>query len=354
MNVLVLDAGNSIIKFKSSSGREDEFQHALKPLADAELDAIAARKDNALPEGYVRVNGQAYAYGNTAERHGNVMQRHRAARYTGDYYGVFTAIALARVQPRSGEYALFGSHAPGDVEYREELMKAAAGLWTVEIGEKTGDRALKFKVGYCNTFDEPQGGLMNVILAEDGRHYRNPAINGGSALVIDIGGRTTDLLAVLPGGEVDYSLADSADETGILHVIEAFWKGIKSNKQHRTKLVDVTNWDVIADRVREAIVTGVLRTGKGDLDCEAERDAAISLLINRFANVYRDRARSGLPYDTIILTGGGSALMHDHLMPILDHQRVILADDEIGKIHLANVRGGLKLWRFYEAEGLLE
>ena len=50
---------------------------------------------------------------------------------------------------------------------------------------------------------------MNVILAENGQHYRRTDVNGGRSLVADIGGRTTDWLAVNPGGAVDYSLAES-------------------------------------------------------------------------------------------------------------------------------------------------
>jgi hypothetical protein len=52
------------------------------------------------------------------------------------------------------------------------------------------------------------------------------------------------------------------------------------------------------------------------------------------------------------MTGGGSALLYDRLLPILDHDNIILAD-ELESIHLANVRGGLKLWRLYEAIGVL-
>lgn len=48
-------------------------------------------------------------------------------------------------------------------------------------------------MSYANTFDELVGGLMNVILTEDGQHYQHTNINGGRALVIDIGGRA-------PGG----------------------------------------------------------------------------------------------------------------------------------------------------------
>ena len=53
-----------------------------------------------------------------------------------------------------------------------------------------------------------------------------------------------------------------------------------------------------------------------------------------------------------ILTEGGSALLYKRLLPILNHSKVILAD-EIEYLDLANVRGGLKLWRLYEALKLL-
>ena len=55
-----------------------------------------------------------------------------------------------------------------------------------------------------------------------------------------------------------------------------------------------------------------------------------------------------MSWDAIILTGGGSGLLYKRLLPILNHERVILADD-LESIHLANVSGGLKLWRLYEA-----
>jgi hypothetical protein len=63
---------------------------------------------------------------------------------------------------------LFGSHPPGDVAFRDDLMGAALGDWHVE----TGGRERYFRVTYANTFDEPVGGLMNVILSEDGQHYK--------------------------------------------------------------------------------------------------------------------------------------------------------------------------------------
>jgi len=339
MSVLVLDAGNSIIKYARKDGTTGEFPHAIKQITESQIEIAKSRNQGVLPDGYVRINGTPYAYGAQAERYGLLELRKRAARYTKDYYGAFVAIALASSYVRGGEVKFFGSHAPGDVDYRDNLMEAAKGYRVVQIA----DREVEFDVTYANTFDEPQGGLMNVVLAEDGRHYRDSKINGGRALVIDIGGRTTDWLAVHPGGEIDYSLNVSA-EVGILNVIEDFSTEFRRN--HLDKFQSVS--ELPMGRVREAIQTGQFK----GIDCQAEVEAAINLVLNGINNAYQTRAGGGIDYDTIVLTGGGSALLYDHLLPILNHEKVVLADDP-PKIHLANVRGGLKLWRFYVDAGLI-
>lgn len=344
LSVLVLDAGNSLIKYTRGDGQEGQFAHALKELTATDIKHIKDRNGQKLPDGYAVVNGKSYAYGETAERYGAVNILTRAARYTPDYYGVFAAITLGLSYNRGGSYALFGSHAPGDVDYRENLMRAALGVWEVEIEGKTRT----YKIEFTNTFDEPQGGLFNVILAEDGQHYAHSDINGGRALVIDIGGKTTDWLAVNPGGEVDYSLQESTN-AGILDVIANFEKSFRS--RYAAELQDTP--DLPPARVREAIRTGVFRARGRELDCQNEVAQSVNLLLNRIANAYKTKAGGGIDFDSIILTGGGPGTLENHLRPILAHEHVLLADDA-AKIHLANVRGGRKLWKFYEAEGLLD
>ena len=86
--------------------------------------------------------------------------------------------------------------------------------------------------------------------------------------------------------------------------------------------------------------------------CGEYVDEATSLFLNRFADTYQRIAGGALAWDTIILTGGGSALLHQKLLTILKHENVILAD-QLDSLHLANVRGGLKLWRLYDTLKLL-
>jgi hypothetical protein len=346
MSVMVLDAGNSIIKEKIARKEQGEitFPHAIRQMTESEYTNIISRSGiMANMQDYLRINGQPYVIGESAERQGLVTQRSGAARYTKDYYGILAAAALGRLYERGREVSIFGSHAPGDLKFRQDLMKAVIGDWEVEIKNQVSH----FQVSYANTFDEPVGGLMNVLLTEDGQHFQHSDLNGGRSLVIDIGGFTTDWLAVNPGGEVDYSLARSIP-MGIQNVLTDFEESFRANNLEAVKATPV----LPPERLRKAISTGVYEGGGRKYPCEKEVKEATNLLLNRFADTYQRVAGGALGWDAIILTGGGSALLYQRLLPILNHAKVILAD-EIEHLHLANVRGGLKLWRLYEALQLL-
>jgi hypothetical protein len=343
MNVMILDAGNAVIKAKNAKG-EVSYPHALKTLTETEYNNILTRSGRqGPPADYVKINGQAYVVGDSAERHGTLTRRSGAARYTADYYGVFVAATMARLFDRNTTVAIFGSHPPGDVDHRGSLMQAALGDWDVEVGGKT----LHFKIDYANTFDEPLGGLFNVVLAADGKHYARSDINGGRALVIDIGGHTTDWLSVNPGGEIDYSLNESTP-IGINEVIRDFERSFKANNREAMKSLS----SLPPDRVRIAISSGVFTGGGREYPCAEEVAEATNVLINQIGQTYQSRAGGPIPWDTIVLTGGGSAMLYEKLQPILEHEHVILADDA-ATIHMANARGGLKYWRLLEAMDLL-
>ncbi|MFP4321659.1 MAG: hypothetical protein ACLFTK_04330 [Anaerolineales bacterium] len=349
-NALILDAGNSIIKAKTDT-HEVSFPHALRRLTETEYQNILSRSGfSGPPHDYLVINGEPYVVGRSAERHGTLTGRTGAARYTADYYGVFVAAALARTigmrcpgGSEKCEVAVFGSHAPGDVAYREELMRAAVSEWHVRMG----NHEQCFRVTYSNTFDEPVGGLMNVLLTEDGLYYRRTDVRDGRSLVIDIGGHTTDWLAVNPGGDIDYSLSESVT-LGIQDVMRDFERSFRANNREATK--DISQ--LPPDRVRDAIRTGVFNGGGRQYPCEQEVNEATNVLLNRIRDTFQQHAGGPLPWDSIILTGGGSAMLYGHLQPLLGHQRVLLSDNS-HENHLANVRGGLKLWKLYKAHGML-
>jgi len=113
MSVIVLDAGNSIIKAKIARRERGEiaFPHALKMLSESEYTSILSRtgKHSSLQD-YFRINGQPYVVGESAERHGVHTQRTGSSRYTRDYYGIFAASMMGRLYEKGMEVSVFGSH----------------------------------------------------------------------------------------------------------------------------------------------------------------------------------------------------------------------------------------------------
>ena len=78
MSVLVLDAGNSIIKAKIARREKGEiaFPHALRKLTESEYQNIVSRASmNGNTKDYLRVNGIPYVAGESGERHGVLTQR---------------------------------------------------------------------------------------------------------------------------------------------------------------------------------------------------------------------------------------------------------------------------------------
>jgi len=97
MSVMVLDAGNSIIKAKIARRENGEiaFPHAMKQLIESEYEKITSRAGiQSESMDYMRIDGQPYVIGENAERHGLITQRTGTARNTRDYYGVISAAAL--------------------------------------------------------------------------------------------------------------------------------------------------------------------------------------------------------------------------------------------------------------------
>jgi len=135
MSVIVLDAGNSIIKAKIArrENGEIEFPHAMNQLTDSGYEKITNRASvQNQSVNYLRINGNPYTIRVSAESHGLITQRAGTARYTQDYDGDFAA-ALGRIYDRSREISVFGSHPPGDVNFRQDLKQAVVGDWYVNV-----------------------------------------------------------------------------------------------------------------------------------------------------------------------------------------------------------------------------
>lgn len=341
-NVLVLDGGHNIIKGKTASG-ERVFPHAVHALRMSEYEEIVTRAGKNLSNDYLLINGNPFVVGESAEHHDVINRRVGPERYTADYYGVFVASMLHRMYEKSCAVAIFASHPTGDVDYREDLWKASFREWTICHGEEER----RYSVEYLNTYEEALGGIYNVILADSGVQYAQSEVSQGRALVIDIGGGTTDLQSITDG-QVSFDVTRSID-IGIQKVESDFEDELRSHNQALFRNVR----HIDRAMLREALKGGVYKGGGKAIPCTLETKHAINKLLNQLKDAYTTIAKGPANWHHIVLTGGGSAMLYEYLLPILNHNSVILSEKIPAEMHLANVRGGMKLWKLWKAQGWL-
>lgn len=343
---VVFDAGRSIVKGKTQSS-ESEFVHALSQLTEVEYKQIISRE---LSPEVLKVNGVPYAIGATAMRRGYQPRQTTGERYNELYYGTLLAAMLFRLYEKPVKNIfVYASHPPVLFDSRPEIVAAAKHKWVVEcMGEKR-----EYIVNEVRCFDEPVGGVMNLLLAGDGKTYQRSDIKEGSALVLDIGGQTIDV-AALDNGKIDYSHIHSADG-GVIEVEQRFEKLLRAEYKHTLK---GTNF-IPPKKIRETLQTKAFDAGAyGVLEVSELVNQATDDIVLRIKDLIGESG--GLVnYNNVVLTGGGGGLLFNRICEYFDHASFQtrlghdyfhLADD-IKDIHLANIRGGFKVLKMLQKAG---
>lgn len=333
MTDFLLDFGNARWKwFAPRIASYADARHALALLSEAEWRRACG--NGKPPMGIVRVNGQPVAYGDAARKH-TIKERPRgAARYTKEYYGIALACALYETYDRNmANITLYATHAPGDVDYAPNIKSSALGVWQVD--GRDGERV--FQVKDVMTADEPIAGFSHFALTTTGEERKKNPLRDLTTLVVDVGGHTTDVAAIDPGGQID-SLSLKSTRTGVLNMINDFETALRSN--NRAMFRDAGDLDI--RRVENAILEGVYRFGKVEIPCAAEARQVIQALVNDVIEVI-NAAGGAANFDAILLTGGGAALIYDALVAAYPRIDFILAEPNRDLMKFANVFGLAKL-----------
>lgn len=335
------DGGNTKFKGQAYDPRtharvEVELPHKFLQISKGDYDRALSRA-GADSEDFFVVNDVPYVIGEKAGRYGKFVRKDGVLRYVPQYYGVLAAITMTQAFGKSTKDIFYmGGFPPKDEDYQDDLLGAVVQDWHVVWKGKE----ITLNVVDGSTFDEPLGGWANVTLTQDGTGYsknaQRRAINNGVALVIDVGGYTTDGIVIDPGGKVDYTSGRS-ETIGVLDAVEQFEKDFRS--EHPTLLKGQKISDTM---VHEAIRTGVFNLrGLGTHDCSELAKEVTAALVDKVVNFYESFGGAAL-YDTLILTGGGSALLETQLKKHIVHNNIVMADDDTATMHRANSRGGLK------------
>lgn len=345
---VVFDGGRSYVKALTQSS-EVVYDHALAQLTETEYrEAITREKD----EWLMRINGIPFAVGKRAIKRGYQARMTSANRYNDIYYGSLIAATLYQLYDKPiRDVFVYASHPPSMVQYRHNITTAVKGVW--EVDGMHGVR--KYKVSQARCFDETVGGVMNLLLSNDGKTYNRSDIKQGDTLTIDIGGQTIDV-APLEDGRIDYTALASADG-GIIEVEHRFKKLLRAKHQNHLKSANF----LTPSKIRQALASGTFDAGAyGTFDVTGlvrESTEDIIVRINSLIEEYGGLAN----YNNIVLTGGGGGLLFNRITEYYDHASIIkslgrqyfhLAED-LEDVHVANVRGGMKLLKMFQKAGKL-
>jgi len=333
MSDIVFDFGNAQCKwFNPLTNEYGNFRHAISELSETDWRAICGRGKP--PEGYAKINGTGYAFGDAARRHIIREKPKGASRYHSTYYGVALAYAMSRALDKSKRnITLFASHAPRDIDYAERLKAAARSEWTVECAEGV----FRYAVNVVHTFDEPLGGFSHFTFTEKGVEKKRNPLADSTTLVVDVGGYTVDVAAIDPGGEIDLGSLKST-VTGVNDMTARFERELRGN--NTLLFQDAGELDI--RRVEKAILGGEYKFGKKVIDCQLEATAALNTLTNDTVQVI-NQAGGITNFDSILLTGGGAALLAPSLERALPLAEFIMAEPRNELMMFANVFGGAKV-----------
>lgn len=333
MTDVVFDFGNALGKWHNpQSSQFGYFRHAIAELSEGDWSAIVGRGKP--PEGYVRINGQPLAIGDTARRHTIKDRPKGASRYHAHYYGAGMAFALSEALRKSTRnVTLFASHAPRDIHYADRLKAAARGHWEIE----TNSGLHKFTVSEVHTFDEPLGGYSHFVFTERGVEKKKNPLSESITLVVDCGGYTVDVVAIDPGGEIDLSTLHST-VTGVIDMTTRFERELRANN----KIYFQDAGDLDARKVEAALLMGQYRFGKVVIDCVRESTAALNALTNDVVQIINS-AGGVANFDYFLLTGGGSVLLAESLRRVIPLANFLMAESNDEYMKYANVFGGAKI-----------
>lgn len=220
------------------------------------------------------------------------------------------------------------------VSFYERDKEALRDLYQGEHKVKREGRNTQvFRVKECRVIPQPFGTVFSKAINHKGVLQDN-IYSTGNVGIIDIGGKTTNLLSVSRLEEISNNTASV--NRGAWDIVRAFrafaetqYPGMESLKDHE---------------VIKVIVTKKRNYFGKELDLTKEIDEIVSPLANDILSQSGNLWGNGALLDTILITGGGALLMSDYITSQYPHSSAV--DDPVN----ANARGYYRFGLFSERQ----
>jgi len=340
------DAGNGFIKGATGNDTTHIAPHALLELTPSDVERLLERNGK-LNADYVQINDEFYVTGESVYSHAPTPAVMRGAqRDVPSYSGVLLATSLARayhVHQRTRHVQLMAFHAPGDFEYRANLRDSIPTHFTItQFTKPHQPESWDFTIESVTLLEEGMGAFFRYLLSHDGTAFTVPkGQEQGDFLCFDLGHKTCEGLSISrlepvysAYGSIEMGIGDiRAKAKTVLE--QAFATELKG---HRLRPQDVD--DALSDQASLKL--------RGKKYPVAELlEPVVNDFLGKFLMQYEALYQGGLPYDTILIAGGGAPLLWKH-RSLLNHANVKLVCP-LDQAIFANVLGGNNLRRFLNA-----
>ena len=340
MEIIAIDIGFGFTKATDGS-RSLIFKSILGEATDIQF------KGGILGEGspdeniQIEVDGRSYFVGEMAERQSNVRF------FTLDQAQFFSSfakqLALSAAARMVGPYMPIGLVTGLPIgyyrEYKDELVKILQGDHKVVLTTTSGKREEKvIKISEVKVIPQPFGSLFNLMMNDLGelgdKRYVREKVG-----IIDVGFKTSDFTV---SDKMRYSERGSrTTDTGISRALSVI----------AGKLREKSNVNVEIYRLYDAIERGVIKIRGKEYDLKGLTEHVFGQLATTIANEVDRLWTDDWDIDTIVLTGGGGAVLSKYLQPLINGQVVTV--DTPKDARLCNVQGYWKFGKHLWARGII-
>jgi len=197
-------------------------------------------------------------------------------------------------------------------------------------------RIVTLNVEKCSVVPQPMGTLAHVAFDDEG-NITNSTMLTGRVGIIDIGGKTTNILSAL-------KMADIRAETESIGL--GGWDVVRAMRPHVENACPGVGYS--DHEVSEAIKSMSVNYKGRVVDLSSSVNDVLDSVTEPILSKIRELwAADGARLDQILISGGGAHLIGHRLVGELDHENVELVDDPV----FANAMGYYKLAKWQEKSG---
>lgn len=342
---VVFDLGNNMCKAAINGEEGIIFPHGVEKIDDEQWQQDMLMSAGGNPLDYIMFNGERYRVANAISPHARIITG--PEKYTKDYFPVLMMRAWAALVnemrvpvPAGGGVSatfLYPFSSTGTADLIRELFEGQAYSFSA------GKENFHIEFNDVKVVYESVGGYAKYAIKVQERVIFNAAKNA-SVLVIDIGGGTTQAVVFNQGVPVVGNPAAHSEIIGINDALQSLQIELQSyvGENGRPR---ITSKIPLHTLIRAMIKRSILVDGT-EYPIDAEIKKATANITKAIRKLYANVGAAGVGINTIVLTGGGGAVMEQQIRDMFQINVELAAPSD--KMVYANVLGMALLRRLGE------